>query len=253
MGLPVFETPLDWEESHKHADYIREHGVTQFLNIWERQKGRKDDPFRWGDEIEYMVVSYDEEGRDARLSLRQTEILPKIQELERQLRESQPEKADSVPEFQPECNRYMLESAPGSPYNDSIESLLSVENDMRNRRKLARTYLLPNESLMTMTSFPRLGVREPFTHPETDPADGAANESLFIPECITSPNARFPSIIANVKSRRGSKIAANVPIYFDTNTPRPFTDPTIPWERGVCPEDHGEFSMPLWGGDADPC
>ncbi|CAE7154693.1 unnamed protein product [Rhizoctonia solani] len=46
------------------------------------------------------------------------------------------------------------------------------------------------------------------------------------------------SIIANVKSRRGSKIAANVPIYFDTNTPRPFTDPTIPWERGVCPEDH---------------
>ncbi|KAL5639422.1 hypothetical protein ACGC1H_006807 [Rhizoctonia solani] len=239
MGLLFSETPLDWEESRKYVDYIREHGVTQFLNIWERQKSRKEDPFRWGDEIEYMIISFDEEGRDARLSLRQSEILPKIQERERELRESSPETADSVPEFQPECNRYMLESAPGSPYNGSIDSLLSVEKDMRNRRKLAGSFLLPNESLITMTSFPRLGVLEPFTHPEVHPANGAANESLFIPEDITSPHARFPSIIANMKSRRGSKVAANVPIYFDTNTPKPFIDPTIPWDRGVSPEDHG--------------
>ncbi|CAE6431302.1 unnamed protein product [Rhizoctonia solani] len=239
MGLLFRETPLTWEESQKYADYIREHGVTQFLNIWERQKSRKDDLFRWGDEIEYMIVSYDDDSRDARLSLRQSEILPKIQERERNLRESSPETADTVPEFQPECNRYMLESAPGSPYTGSIESLLSVEEDMRNRRKLARAYLLPNESLLTITSFPRLGVREPFTQPEADPADGAANDSLFLPEDITSPHARFPSIIANMKSRRGSKVAANVPIYFDINTPRPFIDPTIPWDRGVSPEDHG--------------
>ncbi|CAE6535453.1 unnamed protein product [Rhizoctonia solani] len=244
MGLLFLGTPLDWGESRKYADYIREHGVTQFLNIWEKQKSRKDDPFRWGDEIEYMVVSYDEEGRDARLSLRQSEILPKIQVRERQLRESSPETADSVPEFQPESNRYMLESAPGSPYNGSIESLLSVEQDMRNRRKLARTYLLPNESLLTITSFPRLGVREPFTHPEADLADGAANESLFLPEDITSPHARFPSINRNVKSRRGSKVAANVPVYFDTNTPRPFVDPTIPWDKGVSPEDHSKSISP---------
>ncbi|CAE6472141.1 unnamed protein product [Rhizoctonia solani] len=238
MGLQFQETPLDWEESRKYADYIREHGVTQFLNIWQKQKSRKDYPFRWGDEIEYMVVSYDEGGRDARLSLRQTEILPKIQELEGDLRRSLPEAADSVPEFQPECNQYMLESAPGSPYHGSVDSLLSVEQDMRNRRKLARTFLLPNEALMTLTSFPRLGVREPFTHPETDPANGAANESLFLSKDITSPNARFPSLVGNLMSRRGRKVAANVPVYFDINTPKPFVDQTIPWERGVSAEDH---------------
>ncbi|KAJ1301805.1 hypothetical protein OPQ81_009033 [Rhizoctonia solani] len=231
MGLLFHGTTLDWEEGQKYADYIREHGVTQFLNIWRRQKSRKDDPFRWGDEIEYMVISYDDQDQDARLSLRQSEILPKIQELECQLRKSSPEAANSVPEFQPECNRYMLESAPGSPYDGSISSLLSVEKDMRNRRKLARNYLQPNESLVTLTSFPRLGVQEPFTYPETDPANGGANGSLFLPEAITSPNARFPAIVTNTKSRRGSKVTTNVPVYFDTNTPRPFVDPTIPWER----------------------
>ncbi|CAE6455092.1 unnamed protein product [Rhizoctonia solani] len=238
MGLQCHDIPLNWEESQEYADYIREHGVTQFLNIWEKQKNRDDDPFLWGDEIEYMVVSYDEEGRDARLSLRQTEILPKIQQCERRLRESIPEKADSVPEFQPECNRYMLESAPGSPYNGSINSLLSVERDMRNRRKLARAYLLPNETLMTITSFPRLGVQEPFTHPETDAANGTINESLFLPEDIISPYSRYPSVIANAKSRRGSKVSANVPIYFDTNTSMPFIDSTIPWDRTALTEDH---------------
>ncbi|CAE6440672.1 unnamed protein product [Rhizoctonia solani] len=240
MGLAVVGTPLGWEETQEYADYIREHGITQFLNIWRKQQNRNDYPFLWGDEIECMVVSYDEEGRDARLSLRQSEILPKIQACEHRLRQMSPSNADSVPEFQPECNRYMLESAPGSPYNGTIDSLLSVEKDMRNRRKLAKAYLLPSESLMTLTSFPRLGVREPFTHhPENDPINSTTSESLFLSGDITSPNARFPSLVANMKNRRGTKVAANVPLYFDTNTPRPFVDPSIPWETGVSTEDHG--------------
>ncbi|CAE7188652.1 unnamed protein product [Rhizoctonia solani] len=102
---------LQTGNSLKYADYIHEHGVTQFLNSWEKQKSQRDDPSHWGDEIEYMVVSYHEEGLDARLSLRQTKILPKIQELVRQLREAEPKKADSIPKFQPECSRYILESA----------------------------------------------------------------------------------------------------------------------------------------------
>ncbi|CAE7188656.1 unnamed protein product [Rhizoctonia solani] len=109
-------------KSRKYADYIREHSVTQFVNLWESQKRRKGDPSRWGDEIEYTVASYNVASFDARLSLRQTEILSKIQELERQLCKSEPKKADSVPEFQPMYDHYMLESAP----DNSIENLLSV-------------------------------------------------------------------------------------------------------------------------------
>lgn len=45
------------------------------------------------------------------------------------------------------------------------------------------------------------------------------------------------TLTANIRSRRGSKVAINLPIYFDEKTPRPFKDPTVPWDREVYPED----------------
>jgi glutamate--cysteine ligase catalytic subunit len=81
---------------------------------------------------------------------------------------------------------------------------------------------------------------------------------LFLPEEITNPHARFPyvhllpnlgiwltkfhsTLTANIRTRRGSKVAINLPIYVDKNTPRPFIDPTIPWDRSIYPEDSGGF------------
>jgi len=58
------------------------------LNIWKAARGKEKDALLWGDEVrscshfmsvngkvEYMVISYDHENRNARLSLRQNEIL----------------------------------------------------------------------------------------------------------------------------------------------------------------------------------
>ncbi|CAE6435924.1 unnamed protein product [Rhizoctonia solani] len=238
MGLLFLGTPLSWEEGKKHADYIREHGITQFLNVWRKLKDREGDTLLWGDEIEYMVVSYDDENKNARLSLRQSEILAKLQDVVLDLCNDCPASAGSVPTFHPEYGRYMLESTPGAPYNGTVSNLLEVERNMRYRRKLAKAYLLPHEVPMTITSFPRLGVREVFTDPPTDPAGATSSHSLFLPEEITNPHARFPTLTANIRRRRGSKVAINVPIYFDTNTPKPFIDPTIPWDRDIYPEDH---------------
>jgi hypothetical protein len=53
------------------------------------------------------------------------------------------------------------------------------------------------------------------------------------------------TLTANIRSRRGSKVAINLPIFVDKNTPRPFVDPTIPWERNVYPEDSGKFTLPF--------
>ena len=119
---------------------------------------------------------------------------------------------------------------------------------------------------MTLTSFPRLGVPGKFTEPYFDPAGAVSSHSLFLPEEITNPHARFPyvatcgvilctpiffpphayqrsglcrTLTANIRRRRGSKVAINLPIYIDKSTPRPFVDPTIPWHRNVFPEDAG--------------
>ncbi|KAI0930145.1 hypothetical protein AcV5_006934 [Taiwanofungus camphoratus] len=131
----------------------------------------------------------------------------------------------------------MLESTPGSPYRGCIADLLSVEGNMRYRRRLARKYLKDNEMPFTLTSYPRMGVPGVFTEPYCDPANAVSSHSLFVPEELTNPHARFPTLTANIRRRRGSKVAINLPLYIDKNTPRPFVDPTIPWQREIYTED----------------
>ncbi|CAL1706490.1 unnamed protein product [Somion occarium] len=236
MGLLSLGTPLAWDDAKKYADHVRTHGIAQFLHIWDRLKDRAGDELLWGDEVEYMVVTFDNGKKHAKLSLRQTEILEKLQTITNDMASDRGE-TDSVPTFHPEYGRFMLESTPGSPYTGSIPDLLSVEGDMRYRRRLARKYLKPHEIPMTMTSFPRLGTPGVFTEPYYDPADAVSSHSLFVPEEITNPHARFPTLTANIRRRRGSKVAINLPLYIDDRTPRPFVDPTIPWQRNIYPED----------------
>lgn len=45
------------------------------------------------------------------------------------------------------------------------------------------------------------------------------------------------TLTGNIRSRRGSKVAINVPIYKDVNTPSPFVDPSIPYDRQLWPGD----------------
>lgn len=66
----------------QHADHVRRHGVIQFLNIWRRLRHRVGDKLLWGDEVEYVVVSFDHANRNARLSLRQSEILRELHDEE---------------------------------------------------------------------------------------------------------------------------------------------------------------------------
>lgn len=89
---------------------------------------------------------------------------------------------------------------------------------------------------ITMTSYPRLGVSDVFLDPHHEPK-GEASRSLFLPDELINPHVRFPTLAANIRRRRGSKVAINMPIYHDINTPRPFIDPTIPKDRGLFPED----------------
>ncbi|KAI6040303.1 glutamate-cysteine ligase-domain-containing protein [Pisolithus marmoratus] len=233
MGLLYLGTPLTWEEAKNHVDHVRDHGITQFLRTWDREKDRTGDKFLWGDEVEYMVVLLEDEKKIAKVSLRQREIL---EELSVRTLSNDTSLSASEPKFHPECGMYMLESTPGSPYTGSIADLLSVEANMHYRRALARNHLRENEILLTLTSFPRLGTGM-FTEPHYDPKDVESSHGLFLPEEITNPHPRFGTVTANIRNRRGSKVAVNLPIFEDERTPRPFVDPAIPWERDIYQDD----------------
>ena len=51
MGLLSLGTPLAWDDAKPYADHVRTHGITQFLNIWNRVKDRCGDELLWGDEV----------------------------------------------------------------------------------------------------------------------------------------------------------------------------------------------------------
>ena len=51
MGLLSLGTPLSWDDAKPYIDHVRHHGITQFLNIWDRLKDRHGDELLWGDEV----------------------------------------------------------------------------------------------------------------------------------------------------------------------------------------------------------
>lgn len=51
MGLLTEGTPLTWEETKKLADYVREHGIIQFINLYHRLKDKEGDILKFGDEV----------------------------------------------------------------------------------------------------------------------------------------------------------------------------------------------------------
>jgi hypothetical protein len=51
MGLLTVGEPMHWDDAKKHADFIRAHGIAQFMNIYNELKGRRQDDLLWGDEV----------------------------------------------------------------------------------------------------------------------------------------------------------------------------------------------------------
>lgn len=46
---------MPWNEAKQHADYVRKHGIEQFLKIWHRLKDRTGDVLLWGDEVRFSL------------------------------------------------------------------------------------------------------------------------------------------------------------------------------------------------------
>ncbi|KAI7899812.1 glutamate-cysteine ligase-domain-containing protein [Cokeromyces recurvatus] len=234
MGLLSLGTPLPWSEAKEYADHVRKHGIEQFLNIYHSQKNKQKQSLLWGDEIEYLVVKFDDKEKTTKLSLRAFDILKNLEQPEHDFIEGKTKKAPDAL-WRPEYGRYMIEGTPGQPYGSTFRDLITVEKNMKLRRQLAIEAMHPDESAITLVNYPRLGCPHE-TVPDYEP-NGTACQSLFVPDEIINPHARFPTLTANIRRRRGSKVKINMPIFHDKNTLKPFIDPTIPWDRQLFDHD----------------
>ncbi|KAK6865011.1 glutamate-cysteine ligase catalytic subunit [Apiospora arundinis] len=245
MGLLAEGTALEWPDAKKNADQVREWGIKQLLEIWNKAKTKERDALLWGDEVEYLVVTYSKDEPKVLLSLRQADILTALaadEELSNQgggvpaIQETQTQHSNPLPVFHPEFGRFMLEATPGKPWGIGFKELLGVEPDMKLRRKIAKEHMKSNEYPITLTTFPRLGVPGVFTDPYFPPS-GSKLRSQFVPDEIANPHIRFPTLAANIRWRRGRKVQVNVPVFHDKNTPNPWKDPSVNYDLHNWPED----------------
>lgn len=110
------------------------------MATWRRAKGKERDALLWGDEIEYLVVTYDDDKRQVRLSLRQADILEALASDEKllaqgggvdEIQRGSARSGKTAPVFHPEFGRFMLEATPGRPWGIDLKDLLDVEPDMK--------------------------------------------------------------------------------------------------------------------------
>ncbi|KAF2470142.1 GCS-domain-containing protein [Lindgomyces ingoldianus] len=238
-------TPLEWPEAEKVASHVRSWGIEQLLAIWRNAKGKERDALLWGDEVEYLVVCYDDDKHKVRLSLRQADILAALATDEKLLhqgggvpdvqRGSIRESETTAPVFHPEFGRFMLEATPGKPWGIGFKDLLDVEPNMKWRRMIAKDHMAKQEYPITLTTFPRLGTSD-CTTPSYQ-VSGPKLRSQFVPDEIANPHIRFPTLAANIRARRGRKVEVNVPVFRDEKTPWPWKDPTVNYDLHQWPED----------------
>ena len=235
MGLLSLGTPLDWHESKKFNEHVRDNGVTQLINIFKQHAtARTNDTFLWGDEVEYMLVDINTKNKTARLSIDKDYILDNLNDPEKTLYKS----VDNNISFHPEYGRFMLEGTPAEPYDGNLlDDYYYVEINMVKRREVSESELPSHIKPLTLTTFPRMGCPN-FTSPCAKPI-GPASQSLFLPDEIINRHVRFPTLTANIRKRRGSKVAINLPMYPDVNTK--LIDDSIPKTRDLFASDKEPF------------
>ena len=212
MGLLTVGEPLSSEETTKVSNYIREHGVTQFLNTWRRVKDIANDELRFGDEIECGIYVVDNINKTIRIAVKSAELRQMLEEKE----EIMAHQSEGVT-WHPEFGGWMIESTPRRPYSNYASDLLRVERNMVLRRRRLLTVLGPNEIAPTVTCFPLLGVGDYIDNPQ--PFDATHSKSIYIPDYIINPHPRFAALTRNIRNRRGSKVDIQVPLFKDVNTP----------------------------------
>eukprot|EP00906_Rhabdomonas_costata_P024148 RCo034750 len=216
MGLLSVGQPIPWEMvTQEMCDHVRLHGALQFLHQYRAHQDREEGlQLKWGEEIEYHLLRFTEEGR--------VHLQPRVHEVLEQLssRASECSPCSTIVAWHPEYANWMIEATPGQPYGNLTAHLLMVEPNMSLRRKCPLPFLREGEALLSITVHPRLGAPDclPPAQPTSLPLPGPVAQSVFLPDEVITPHPRFPTLTGNIRKRRGSKVDIRVPLFMDKHT-----------------------------------
>lgn len=205
MGYLSEGKTLTWDESCQYLKQIKLGGVQQFLDAYcdiITNHKNKSYPHRYGDEIEYTIYDMNHDTRQVSICLKASELMEKLNK-------------KGNYEWHPEYASYMIEGLPKTPYDDTINDLLKIENDLANRRNDLKSVLSLNQTMATITSFPRLGCVG--SSPMSNGSE-PYSQSCIVSDNLIGNHMRFHTLTENIRKRRGCKVDIQVPVYQDLNT-----------------------------------
>jgi len=211
---------LNYYESKPFLEYIKQHGIIQFLLLLKKFGPEKHDTVFWGDEIEFHLLHCDPSFK-----------FPKLQP-NTEYMFSAPTPANFS--LQVEFGAWMIELVPTLPYGCTGDPLPVLEN-MKERRLTIRNMCKEHDVLFAGTVYPMMGVSDYFVPraKEEEPADdedeeddsdpcfndtNPASKSQFVHDEIINPHPRFSTMAENIRLRRGEKVCIKVPIFQDEKT-----------------------------------
>jgi len=131
--------------------------------------------------------------------------------------------------YQEEFGSWMVEAVPTKPYNLPIsknclnESRAAFVSLMRRRNEMNERLQYKDLCMLTIPSFPNLGDGDFFDSEDPDLQDLAgrsdfssvnpASQSKYILDKLANPHNRFPTLMRNIRTRRGKKVEINVPAF----------------------------------------
>lgn len=213
MGVLTVGRPLDWTEALPYSQYIRTHGVMQFVATWNRLKDIDQDRLFYGDEIEYGLLQVDHAKRTVKISLRGDAVMKTLRVREQHAR------GVRGCSWHQEYGSWMLEGTPATPYSGFTSSLLHVEQNMRLRRARVLGAIAQDEMAPTMVCFPMMGTENFVYPPAAAMAPSPASCSSQVPDSCINPHPRFSTLTANIRARRGGRVDIRVPLFRDSETP----------------------------------
>ena len=209
---------LSYLDSKDIIQYVKEHGVIQFLLLYKKFKGLNAEKIYWGDEIELHILSMDPVTNIPKLQLNNEYIFESHQSSEFSL----------LPEF----GAWMVETIPGEPYSFTGNPEIVLEN-FKTRRQTISSCCKEGDFLFAGTAFPLLGVEDyyvpRFKNQDTIAEDNGGldeeKEQIISSKTIPTFNGdllnshpRYATVIQNVLQMRGQEISIRIPIYKDENT-----------------------------------
>lgn len=187
------------------------------------------------------------------------EVIRVLQEKQK-LSDSAMNTTQTLCEWHPEFSNHMIEVIPQKPYKTNVECILDLFKSMHERRLIIQNALKQNQFVVSFTAYPRFGLPG-FLEQKYTPLSGfmplqevekSNSQSLFIPDILPNPHARFSTLVYNIKCRRQVKPFILLPLYMDkftnggyssTQTSDPLYERERDWSQAQEKESLNRFTV----------